>query len=77
MLFQVTGNQLESLPPELFLLTNLKELFVRHSRQTDRDLTLRRVRSGRRESAHVAPSRNRPAGEARAARRAKFELIGS
>jgi hypothetical protein len=35
MLFQVPANQLESLPPELGLLTNLKGLFVRHSRQMD------------------------------------------
>jgi hypothetical protein len=32
-----------SLPPELGLLTNLKRLYVRHSRQMDLDLTLRRV----------------------------------
>jgi hypothetical protein len=43
MLFQVSGNQLTSLPPELGLLTNLKRLYVRHSRQMDLDLTLRRV----------------------------------
>jgi Leucine-rich repeat (LRR) protein len=36
---QVGNNQLTSLPPELGLLANLKLLFVRHSRQTDRDLT--------------------------------------
>jgi hypothetical protein len=41
MFFQIGGNQLESLPPELGLLTNLQELYVRHSRQADRDLTLR------------------------------------
>jgi hypothetical protein len=39
--FQVARNQLSSLPPELGLLTNLKWLFVRHSMQMDRDLTLR------------------------------------
>ena len=33
--FQLNGNHLTSLPPELGLLTNLKELYVRHSRQTD------------------------------------------
>jgi Leucine-rich repeat (LRR) protein len=43
MLFQVNSNQLKSLPPELGLLTNLKELSVRHSRQMDIDLTLRLV----------------------------------
>jgi hypothetical protein len=75
--FQVWNNQLSSLPPELGLLTNLKTLNVRHSRQMDRVLTLRGVLSGPRQPAHVAPCRNRPAGEARAARRAKFELIGS
>jgi Leucine-rich repeat (LRR) protein len=37
--FQVGGNQLMSLPPELGLLTNLKSLFVRHTRQVDLDLT--------------------------------------
>jgi Leucine-rich repeat (LRR) protein len=31
--FQVDNNQLTSLPPELGLLTNLKSLYVRHSRQ--------------------------------------------
>ncbi len=41
MLFQVSGNQLTSLPPELGLLTNLKRLYVRYSRQADLDLTLR------------------------------------
>jgi Leucine-rich repeat (LRR) protein len=35
MVFQVYGNQLKSLPPELGLLTNLKRLYVRHSRQMD------------------------------------------
>jgi Leucine-rich repeat (LRR) protein len=39
MLFQVYNNQLVSLPPELGLLTNLKLLHVRHSRQMDLDLT--------------------------------------
>jgi hypothetical protein len=56
MLFQVIDNQLESLPPELGLLTNLKILNVRQSRQMDLDLTLRRVLSGRRQPAHVAAS---------------------
>jgi Leucine-rich repeat (LRR) protein len=56
MLFQVNGNQLESLPPELGLLNNLKILNVRQSRQMDLDLTLRRVLSGRRQPAHVAAS---------------------
>jgi Leucine-rich repeat (LRR) protein len=37
--FQVGGNQLMSLPPELGLLANLKQLFVRHSRQMDLALT--------------------------------------
>jgi Leucine-rich repeat (LRR) protein len=37
--FQVYGNQLESLPPELGLLSNLKELYVRHSRLINLDLT--------------------------------------
>jgi Leucine-rich repeat (LRR) protein len=35
-LFQVNRNQLTSLPPELGLLVNLKQLSVRHSRQMDR-----------------------------------------
>ena len=39
VVFQVNGNQLMSLPPELGLLTNLNWLNVRHSRQMDRDLT--------------------------------------
>jgi Leucine-rich repeat (LRR) protein len=39
LLFQVNSNQLMSLPPELGLLTNLKRLFVRHSRQMDLALT--------------------------------------
>jgi Leucine-rich repeat (LRR) protein len=43
MLFQVWNNQLKSLPPELGLLTNLKRLHVRHSRQANRDLNLRRA----------------------------------
>ncbi len=38
-MFQVSSNQLESLPPELGLLTNLKSLSVRRSRQMDLDLT--------------------------------------
>jgi Leucine-rich repeat (LRR) protein len=38
-LFQVSHNQLTSLPPELGLLTNLTWLFVRHSKQMDHDLT--------------------------------------
>ncbi len=42
-MFQVYSNQLTSLPPELGLLTNLKELYVRHSRQMDRGLTLRHL----------------------------------
>jgi Leucine-rich repeat (LRR) protein len=29
--FQVTGNHLKSLPPELGLLTNLKSLYVRQA----------------------------------------------
>ena len=33
--FQVSLNELTSLPPELGLLTNLQELYVRHSRQMD------------------------------------------
>jgi Leucine-rich repeat (LRR) protein len=33
VVFQVSSNQLTSLSPELGLLTNLKSLFVRHSRQ--------------------------------------------
>jgi Leucine-rich repeat (LRR) protein len=37
--FQVSNNQLTSLPPELGLLVNLKRLNVRLSRQMDRDLT--------------------------------------
>jgi Leucine-rich repeat (LRR) protein len=37
--FQVPYNQLASLPPELGLLTNLKQLSVRQSRQMDLDLT--------------------------------------
>jgi hypothetical protein len=77
MLFQVFNNQLMSLPPELGVLTNLKELRVRHSMQMDLDLTLRHVLSGRRESAHVAANRNRPAATARVARRTKVELSGS
>jgi Leucine-rich repeat (LRR) protein len=77
MLFQVFGNQLTSLPPELGLLANLKELNVRHSRQMDLDLIMRHVLSGRQEPAHVAPRRNRPAATARAALSAKFELVGS
>ena len=44
-LFQVSSNQLMSLPPELGLLTNLKRLYVRHSRQMDLDLTLRQLGS--------------------------------
>ena len=43
MLFQVVDNQLKSLPPELGLLTNLQELYVRHSRQADLDLTVSRA----------------------------------
>ena len=39
MLFQVGSNQLTSLPPELGLLSNLKELYVRHSRFMYLDLT--------------------------------------
>ncbi len=35
---QVSNNQLRSLPPELGLLTNLKGLFVRHSRLINLDL---------------------------------------
>jgi Leucine-rich repeat (LRR) protein len=54
MFFQVGGNRLTSLPPELFLLTNLKLLNVRHSRQMDLDLTVRHVLSGLRKPAHVA-----------------------
>jgi hypothetical protein len=61
MLFQVYDNQLSSLPPELGLLTNLKRLIVRQSRQMDLDLTLRHVLSGQQQPAHVAPCRNRPA----------------
>jgi Leucine-rich repeat (LRR) protein len=37
--FQVGVNQLTSLPPELGLLTNLKELSVRQPRHTHLDLT--------------------------------------
>jgi Leucine-rich repeat (LRR) protein len=37
--FQASKNQLTSLPPELFLLTKLKNLSVRHSKQMDLDLT--------------------------------------
>jgi Leucine-rich repeat (LRR) protein len=37
--FQVFNNRLTSLPPELGLLTNLKKLSVRQSRQMDLDLT--------------------------------------
>jgi Leucine-rich repeat (LRR) protein len=74
---QVNSNQLTSLPPELGLLTNLKWLYVRHSRQMDLDLTLRHVLSGRPQPAHVAPSRNRAVGTARAALCARFELTGS
>ena len=73
MLFQVFGNQLMSLPPELGLLTNLKELYVRHLRQMDLDLIMRHVLSGRRQPAHVAAIRNRPADTARAARSTKFK----
>jgi Leucine-rich repeat (LRR) protein len=39
MLFQVSNNQITSLPPELGLLTNLTWLDVRQSRQMDHDLT--------------------------------------
>jgi hypothetical protein len=74
MLFQVNSNQLKSLPPELGLLTNLKWLNVRHSRLINLGLT-RVVLSGRRQPAHVAPSGNRPAATARAARSANFELM--
>ena len=77
MLFQVVDNQLESLPPELGLLTNLKWLNVRHSRQMDRDLTLRHVLSGLRKPAHVAACRSRPAVTARAALSEELELAGS
>jgi hypothetical protein len=42
-LFQVGLNQLTSLPPELGLLTNLKGLYVRQSRQMDLDLTVSRA----------------------------------
>jgi hypothetical protein len=73
--FQVWNNQLSSLPPELGLLTNLKSLIVRHSRQMDLDLIMRHVLSGGQEPAHVAPCRNRPAQTARVARRTKVELI--
>ncbi len=38
-MFQVYSNQLTFLPPELGLLTNLKWLYVRQSRQLGRDLT--------------------------------------
>jgi hypothetical protein len=55
MLFQVVDNQLESLPPELGLLTNLRTLTVRQSKQMDLDLIMRHVLSGRRQPAHVAP----------------------
>jgi Leucine-rich repeat (LRR) protein len=37
--FQIDGNQLKSLPPELFLLTNLTSLNVRQSRLVYLDLT--------------------------------------
>jgi hypothetical protein len=56
--FQVTGNQLTSLPPELGLLTNLKSLSVRQWWQMDLDLN-RVTFSGRQEPAHVAASWNR------------------
>jgi Leucine-rich repeat (LRR) protein len=55
-LFQVSNNQLTSLPPELGLLTNLTNLDVRQSTLIDLDLTLRHVRSGPREPGHVAAS---------------------
>jgi hypothetical protein len=77
MLFQVGENKLTSLPPELGLLTNLKSLYVRHSRQMDLDLTLRHVLSGPQEPAHVAAIRNRPAATARAARSATLDLSES
>jgi hypothetical protein len=77
MLFQVGENKLTSLPPELGLLSNLKELYVRHSMQMDPDLIMRHVLSGRPEPAHVTASRNRPAATARAALSARFELSGS
>jgi hypothetical protein len=69
MLFQVNSNQLKSLPPELGLLTNLKTLSVRQSKQMGRDLTVRHVDvfSGRRQQAHVAATRNRAAATARVA----------
>jgi hypothetical protein len=35
MLLQVLSNELASLPSELGLLTSLKGLYVRHSRQMD------------------------------------------
>jgi Leucine-rich repeat (LRR) protein len=64
--FQVWNNQLSSLPPELGLLTNLKTLNVRQSRQMDLDLTVSRA-LGRLQPAHVAASRNRSAATARGA----------
>jgi hypothetical protein len=64
MLFQVNSNQLKSLPPELGLLTNLKTLSVRQSKQMGRDLTLRHVLSGRQQPALRPASRNRPAATA-------------
>jgi Leucine-rich repeat (LRR) protein len=36
---QVYNNRLTSLPPALGLLANLENLYVRHSRQMDLDLT--------------------------------------
>jgi hypothetical protein len=71
--FQVTGNQLTSLPPELGLLTNLKSLSVRQWWQMDLDLN-RVTFSGRQEPAHVAASWNWPAETARVALRTIFEL---
>jgi hypothetical protein len=76
-LFQVGFNLLTSLPRELGLLANLEWINVRHSRQMDRDLTLRHVLSGQQQPAHVAAIRNRPVATARTALSARFELSGS